>query len=71
MVNRSQAYEARAKALEDAAAEARRLANEWRDGTEGNHSSHHTQLHRTWADAAEKVAEAIAALAQQGELKDD
>jgi hypothetical protein len=54
---------ARAKALQEAVAEAQRLAREWRDGAEGNDSSHHSEMRGTWADAADKVAEAIAALA--------
>lgn len=56
------ADEVRAQALEEAAAEARRLAKGWRDEADGTHSSHHSELRRTWADAAEKVADAIAAL---------
>jgi len=56
----------RVRALEEAAAEALRLATEWRDDVDGTHSSHHSDLRRTWADAAERVAEAIAALARQG-----
>ncbi|EYD74956.1 hypothetical protein Rumeso_03468 [Rubellimicrobium mesophilum DSM 19309] len=55
----------RAQALEEAAEEARRLAKAWRDEADGNHSSHHSELRRTWADAAEKVADAIAALGQR------
>jgi hypothetical protein len=55
----------RTQALEEAAAEARHLAQDWRSGAEGNHSSHHSELRRTWAEAAEKVAEAIAALARR------
>ena len=57
---------ARVQALEEAVAEAQRLAREWRDEVDGTHSSHHSDLRRTWADAAEKVGEAIAALARQG-----
>jgi hypothetical protein len=34
---------------------------------EGNHSSHHIDLRRTWADAADRVADAITALAGQRE----
>ena len=56
----------RVRALEEAAAEALRLATEWRDEVDGTHSSHHSELRRTWADAAERVAEAITALAHQG-----
>jgi hypothetical protein len=58
---------ARREALQAATAEARRLAQMWRDEAEGNHSSQHSNLRRTWSDAAEKVAEAIEALIQQGE----
>jgi predicted nucleic acid-binding Zn-ribbon protein len=57
---------ARLQALEEAVAEARRLANVWQDEVDGTHSSHHSDLRRTWSEAAEKVAEAIAALARQG-----
>ena len=57
--------EARAQAIEEAAAEVRRMAREWRDQADGTHSSHHSHLRRTWADAAEKVAEALGALARQ------
>lgn len=56
---------ARVQALEEAAAEARRIAKSWRDEVDGTHSSHHSDLRRTWADAAEKVGEAIAGLAQE------
>ena len=64
MTDRGQDVEARARALEEAVAEARRMARAWRDEAEGTHSSHHSELRRTWADAAERVAEAIAALAR-------
>ena len=57
--------EARAQAIEEAAAEVRRMAREWRDQADETHSSHHSHLRRTWADAAEKVAEALGALARQ------
>ena len=57
--------EVRAQALEESAAEARRLAKGWRDEADGTHSSHHSELRRTWADAAEKVADAIPALEQR------
>ena len=57
----------RAQALEEeAASEARRMAQVWRQEAEDNHSSHHSDLRRTWADAAEQVADAIAALAKGG-----
>ena len=59
----------RVRALEEAAAEALRLATEWRDEVDGTHSSHHSELRRTWADAAEKVAQAITALAREGQAK--
>ena len=55
----------RTRALEEAVEEARRLAKGWRDEADGIHSSHHSELRRTWADAAEKVADAIAALGQR------
>ena len=42
------------------------MAQAWRDKAYGTHSSHHSDLRRTWVDAAEKVAEAVAALALQG-----
>ena len=58
--------EARVQALEEAVTEARRLARVWRDEVDGAHSSHHSDLRRTWAEAAEKVADAIGALARQG-----
>ena len=67
MTTRSKDLDARVEALEEAAAEARRMAQAWRDEAEGTHSSHHSELRRTWADAAEQVAEAIAALAKQQE----
>ncbi len=57
--------EARVRALEEAVAEARRIAREWRDEAEGTHSSHHSDQLRTWSDAAQRVADAIAALARQ------
>jgi hypothetical protein len=71
MTDRSKASDAthakaRVQALEEAVAVAQRLATEWRDEVDGTHSSHHSDLRRTWADAAEKVAEAITALARQG-----
>lgn len=56
------AAEARLQALEEASAEARRLARQWRDEADGSHSSNHSHLLRTWSDAANKVADAIAAL---------
>ncbi len=59
------AADIRVQALEEAALEARHMARNWRDEAYGNHSSHHSDLRRTWADAAERVAEAIAALARQ------
>lgn len=59
--------QSRAEALEEAVAEARRLAQAWRDVADGTHSSHHSDLRRTWADAAEKVAEAIADLSRRAE----
>jgi uncharacterized protein YukE len=67
LTDRSKAAEARAQVLEEAAAEARRLAKEWQDEAEGTHSSHQSELRRTWSDAAERVAAAIAALAQPGQ----
>ena len=63
MTDRGQEVEARARALEEAAEEARRMARAWRDEAEDTHSSHHSDLRRTWADAAERVADAISALA--------
>jgi hypothetical protein len=56
--------QARLQALEEAGEEARRFAREWRDDADGTHSSHQSGLLRTWADAADRVAEAIAALAR-------
>jgi len=53
-------------ALEEAVAEAKRLARVWRDEVDGTHFSHRSDLRRIWADVAEKVAEAIAALTRQG-----
>ena len=60
------AAEVRVRALEEAAAVARRLAEGWRAEGEGNHSGHHADLRRSWADAADKVADAIAALPGPG-----
>ena len=57
---------ARVEGLKEAAAEAQRLAKVWRDEVDGTHSSHHSDLRRTWADAAERVADAITTLARQG-----
>lgn len=59
--------EARREALQEATAQARRIAQAWRNEAEGNHSGNPSNLRRTWADAAERVADAIEALAQQGE----
>lgn len=56
--------EVRLKALEEAGEEARRVARQWRDDADCTHSSHQSDLLRTWADAAERVAESIAALAR-------
>lgn len=58
------AAEARRQALEEASAEARRLAVQWRDEADGTHSSNHSHLLRTWSDAADKVADAITALSR-------
>ena len=73
MTDRSQDVDAalaHARALDDAAAEARRMARAWREEAEGPHSSHQSALRRTWADAAEKVAEAIAGLARERGAQD-
>jgi hypothetical protein len=56
------AGEMRLQALEEASAEARRLARQWRDETDGPHSSNHSHLLRSRADAADRVADAITAL---------
>ena len=56
----------RVQALEEAASKARHMARNWRQEAEDNHSSHHSDLRRTWADAAEQVADAIAALTKGG-----
>ena len=58
--------ETRIKALEEARAEVLRLAKQWQSEADETHSSHQVDLRRTWADAAEKVADAIAALARPG-----
>ena len=58
---------ARIQALDEAAAEASRMARAWRDEADGNHSNHHSELRRTWAEAAERVAEAIQALPKRHE----
>lgn len=57
--------EARLQALEEASTQARRMARQWMEEAEGNHSSHHAELRRAWAEAAERVAEAIAGLARR------
>ncbi len=59
--------EARLRAMEEASAEARRLAARWRHEADGTHSSHHSDLRRTWADVAGRVADAIDALARRDE----
>ena len=56
------AAEVRLQALEEASAEARRLARHWRDEADGTHSSNHSHLLRTWSDAAGKIADAISVL---------
>lgn len=71
MTDKTKAWQAahakgRLQALEEAVAVAQRLAKEWQEEAEGTHSSHHSNLRRTWADAAGKVAQAIAELAREG-----
>ena len=59
----------RVQVLKEAAAVARRMASVSREETEGTHSSHHNDLRRAWADAAERVAETLTALTGQGSSK--
>ena len=57
---------ARLQALEDASAEAQRLAVQWRAEADETHSDRQRRLRLTWSDAAEKVADAIAGLDREG-----
>ncbi|EYD74490.1 hypothetical protein Rumeso_03786 [Rubellimicrobium mesophilum DSM 19309] len=56
--------EARIKALQEACTEASRMARKWQDEADETHSAHQSELLRTWSVAAQRVADAIAALAQ-------
>ncbi len=56
---------ARLEALEEASAEAQRLAMLWGDEAGEMHSDRQRSLRLAWSDAAQKVADAITALGRR------